>query len=49
MEGKLGAAEKKISTPMKGKDAYQKIRTLLAELDDEEKEIALKNMEDEGF
>lgn len=36
-------------TPMKGKDAYMKIRALMAELDEEEKEIALKNMEDEGF
>lgn len=36
-------------TPMKGKETYQKIRGMLAELDDEEKEIALKNMEEEGF
>lgn len=36
-------------TPMKGKETYQKIRRMLAELDEDKKEIALKNMEDEGF
>lgn len=35
--------------PMKGKDAYQKIRALIADLDEEEKEVAIKNMEEEGF
>jgi hypothetical protein len=34
---------------MKGKDAYQKIRALLTELDKDEKEAALKEMEEEGF
>jgi hypothetical protein len=35
--------------PMKGKDAYQKICALLTELDEDEKEAALKEMEEEGF
>lgn len=35
--------------PMKGKEAYQKIRTLLAELNEDEKEVAIEEMEDEGF
>jgi hypothetical protein len=35
--------------PIKGKDAYQKICALLTELDEDEKEAALKEMEEEGF
>lgn len=35
--------------PMKGKDAYQRIRTLIAELNEDEKEVAIKEMEAGGF
>lgn len=36
-------------TLMKGKEAYQKIRSMLEEMGEEEKEVVLKSMEDEGF
>lgn len=44
-----GTSTGQYKAPMKGKEAYQKIRTLLADLNDDEKEIAIKEMEDEGF
>lgn len=34
---------------MKGKDAYQKIRSIISGLEDEERDVAIKNMEEEGF
>ena len=35
--------------PDTGRKAYAKIRAMLADLDDDEKEVVLKSMEDEGF
>lgn len=46
---KAGTPSTPQKTPLKGKDAYARIRTILTELDEDEKEVALKNMEEEGF
>lgn len=35
--------------PKKGKDMYARIKAVLAELPDDEKDIALAQMEEEGF